>query len=127
MSPGDLHDGNGLSDATSPDGILSNKIFENVDYDLLTIGTVYPILFGIEIYLLQVITSCMSLRLHTTLSQILAKSGATNTLRAMFKLSTQRLVNLNSLDHHIDTLQLIMVHSIFITSLGGIQADKYRL
>lgn len=35
---GDLHDGNGLSDATSPDGSLSNPIFEKIDYDLLTIG-----------------------------------------------------------------------------------------
>ena len=35
---GDLHDGAGLSDATTPNGRLSNPIFENIDYDLLTIG-----------------------------------------------------------------------------------------
>lgn len=35
---GDLHDGNGLSDTTSPDAAISNPIFEKVDYDLLTIG-----------------------------------------------------------------------------------------
>ena len=35
---GDLHDGNGLSDATKPNGKFSNPIFENVDYDVLTIG-----------------------------------------------------------------------------------------
>ena len=35
---GDLHDGNGLSDATTPDGVLSNPIFENINYDVLTIG-----------------------------------------------------------------------------------------
>jgi len=34
----DLHDGAGLSDATSPNGELSNPIFENLDYDLLSIG-----------------------------------------------------------------------------------------
>jgi 2',3'-cyclic-nucleotide 2'-phosphodiesterase (5'-nucleotidase family) len=34
----DLHDGAGLSDASSPNGNISNAIFENVDYDLLTIG-----------------------------------------------------------------------------------------
>lgn len=34
----DLHDGAGLSDATTPNGNISNIIFENVDYDLLTIG-----------------------------------------------------------------------------------------
>jgi 2',3'-cyclic-nucleotide 2'-phosphodiesterase (5'-nucleotidase family) len=34
----DLHDGAGLSDATSPNGNISNVIFENIDYDLLTIG-----------------------------------------------------------------------------------------
>jgi len=36
---GDLHDGTGLSDTTTPDGVLSNKVFEELsDYDLLTIG-----------------------------------------------------------------------------------------
>ncbi|KAL9576976.1 MAG: hypothetical protein Q9203_007622, partial [Teloschistes exilis] len=39
VDTGDLHDGNGLSDATTPNGALSNPIFENVDYDLLTIGS----------------------------------------------------------------------------------------
>lgn len=38
IDTGDLHDGNGLSDASSPNGAVSNVIFENVDYDLLTIG-----------------------------------------------------------------------------------------
>ncbi|KAL6718399.1 hypothetical protein ACLMJK_004488 [Lecanora helva] len=38
IDTGDLHDGNGLSDATTPDGVLSNPIFENVNYDVLTIG-----------------------------------------------------------------------------------------
>jgi 2',3'-cyclic-nucleotide 2'-phosphodiesterase (5'-nucleotidase family) len=33
-----LHDGAGLSDATSPNGNVSNAIFENIDYDILTIG-----------------------------------------------------------------------------------------
>lgn len=36
---GDLHDGNGLSDASYPDGVYSNPIFDAVDYDVLTIGT----------------------------------------------------------------------------------------
>ena len=38
IDTGDLHDGNGLSDATTPNGAVSNVIFENVDYDILTIG-----------------------------------------------------------------------------------------
>lgn len=38
LCSGDLHDGNGLSDATIPDGALSNPIFENINYDVLTIG-----------------------------------------------------------------------------------------
>ncbi|KAF1964100.1 hypothetical protein BU23DRAFT_562208 [Bimuria novae-zelandiae CBS 107.79] len=38
VDTGDLHDGAGLSDTTSPNGNVSNAIFENVDYDLLTIG-----------------------------------------------------------------------------------------
>ncbi len=33
-----MHDGAGLSDATSPNGAISNIIFEEVDYDVLTIG-----------------------------------------------------------------------------------------
>jgi 2',3'-cyclic-nucleotide 2'-phosphodiesterase (5'-nucleotidase family) len=33
-----LHDGAGLSDASTPNGAVSNPIFENIDYDLLTIG-----------------------------------------------------------------------------------------
>lgn len=38
VDTGDLHDGAGLSDATSPDGEISMKVFDQVEYDLLTIG-----------------------------------------------------------------------------------------
>ncbi|CAG7970012.1 unnamed protein product [Penicillium olsonii] len=38
IDTGDLHDGNGLSDATDPNGKVTNPIFENIDYDLLTPG-----------------------------------------------------------------------------------------
>jgi 2',3'-cyclic-nucleotide 2'-phosphodiesterase (5'-nucleotidase family) len=38
VDSGDLHDGAGLSDATSSNGLISNPVFENIDYDLLTIG-----------------------------------------------------------------------------------------
>ncbi|KAF8940963.1 hypothetical protein BGZ58_003695 [Dissophora ornata] len=38
VDSGDLHDGNGLSDATSPNGKVSNPIFEKVSYDALAIG-----------------------------------------------------------------------------------------
>ncbi|OBT39995.1 hypothetical protein VE00_09429 [Pseudogymnoascus sp. WSF 3629] len=38
IDTGDLHDGNGLADATSPNGAASNPIFENIPYDVLTIG-----------------------------------------------------------------------------------------
>lgn len=38
VDTGDLHDGAGLSDATSPNGNISNAIFENINYDLLAIG-----------------------------------------------------------------------------------------
>ncbi|KFY91548.1 hypothetical protein V500_04616 [Pseudogymnoascus sp. VKM F-4518 (FW-2643)] len=38
VDTGDLHDGNGMSDATSPNGAANNPIFENISYDLLTIG-----------------------------------------------------------------------------------------
>lgn len=39
---GDLHDGAGLSDATDPNGLVSNPIFEDVQYDLLSIGAMTP-------------------------------------------------------------------------------------
>ncbi|KAG0651225.1 hypothetical protein D0Z07_1945 [Hyphodiscus hymeniophilus] len=38
VDTGDLHDGNGLSDAVSPNGLLSNPIFDEIEYDVLTIG-----------------------------------------------------------------------------------------
>ncbi|KND92269.1 Uncharacterized protein PB2B2.06c, partial [Tolypocladium ophioglossoides CBS 100239] len=38
IDTGDLHDGNGVSDATKVDGTESMPIFDEVDYDLLTIG-----------------------------------------------------------------------------------------
>ncbi|KIH92990.1 Ser/Thr protein phosphatase family protein [Sporothrix brasiliensis 5110] len=39
IDTGDLHDGTGLSDTTSPDGLLSDKVFSELSaYDLLTIG-----------------------------------------------------------------------------------------
>lgn len=45
LESGDLHDGAGLSDVTTVDGGVdgsaSNIVFENVDYDLLTIGTYF--------------------------------------------------------------------------------------
>ncbi|KAI1776001.1 Metallo-dependent phosphatase-like protein [Hypoxylon cercidicola] len=38
VDTGDLHDGAGLSDVTTPDGEISIKVFDQVDYDLLAIG-----------------------------------------------------------------------------------------
>lgn len=38
IDTGDLHDGNGLSDATKVDAAVSMPIFDEIDYDLLTIG-----------------------------------------------------------------------------------------
>ncbi|PGH28209.1 hypothetical protein AJ80_00099 [Polytolypa hystricis UAMH7299] len=38
VDTGDLHDGAGLSDVTEPNGVVSNAIFSNIDYDLLAIG-----------------------------------------------------------------------------------------
>lgn len=43
VDTGDLHDGTGLSDATTPDGAKSMTIFDKIDYDLLTIGTHIPL------------------------------------------------------------------------------------
>ena len=38
VDTGDLHDGTGLSDTTNPDGKITDEIFKNVEYDLLTVG-----------------------------------------------------------------------------------------
>lgn len=38
IDTGDKHDGNGLSDATEPNGIASIPIFNEMNYDLLTLG-----------------------------------------------------------------------------------------
>ncbi|OJJ70260.1 hypothetical protein ASPBRDRAFT_156939 [Aspergillus brasiliensis CBS 101740] len=38
VDTGDLVTGNGLSDLTTPEGQVSNKLFRTLDYDLLTIG-----------------------------------------------------------------------------------------
>ncbi|KAK6446472.1 hypothetical protein FP744_10002722 [Trichoderma asperellum] len=38
VDTGDLHDSNGLSDATKVDGTKSMPIFNEIEYDLLTIG-----------------------------------------------------------------------------------------
>lgn len=38
VDTGDKHDGNGLSDATIPNGNISTGIFNRLDYDLVTIG-----------------------------------------------------------------------------------------
>ncbi|KAF2454181.1 Metallo-dependent phosphatase-like protein [Lineolata rhizophorae] len=38
VDTGDLHDGASLSDATDPNGVISNDIFSEINYDLLTIG-----------------------------------------------------------------------------------------
>jgi len=42
IDTGDLHDGTGLSDTTVPDGKITDKIFNYLDHDLLSIG--YPAL-----------------------------------------------------------------------------------
>ncbi|ODQ79366.1 hypothetical protein BABINDRAFT_8310 [Babjeviella inositovora NRRL Y-12698] len=38
IDTGDKHDGNGLSDATAPNGLISTPIFIKQDYDLITLG-----------------------------------------------------------------------------------------
>jgi 2',3'-cyclic-nucleotide 2'-phosphodiesterase (5'-nucleotidase family) len=38
VDTGDRHDGNGLSDATNPDGAISQLIFKHADLDIVTIG-----------------------------------------------------------------------------------------
>ncbi|PGG98761.1 hypothetical protein GX51_06620 [Blastomyces parvus] len=38
VDTGDLHDGNGLTDITTPNGAYAKDIFSQIDYDLLTVG-----------------------------------------------------------------------------------------
>lgn len=57
---GDLHDGNGLSDAALPNGVLSNPIFDEIEYDVLTIGRGYFQNLGLSVLIvIQVTTSCI--------------------------------------------------------------------
>jgi hypothetical protein len=59
---GDLHDGNGLSDASYPDCAYSNPIFDAVDYDVLTIGTSLDRLILSQLLTtIQATTSCIFL------------------------------------------------------------------
>ena len=48
IDTGDLHDGTGFSDATTVDGEQSMPVFDEIDYDLLTIGRAYYIVTCIE-------------------------------------------------------------------------------
>jgi hypothetical protein len=40
VDSGDLHDGTGLSDTTVPDGKITDRIFQYVEFDLLSVGRV---------------------------------------------------------------------------------------
>jgi 2',3'-cyclic-nucleotide 2'-phosphodiesterase (5'-nucleotidase family) len=42
VDTGDLHDGTGLSDTTTPDGKITDEIFKYINYDLLAIGFAPP-------------------------------------------------------------------------------------
>lgn len=54
VDTGDRHDGNGLADASDPTGIYVDRIFNYVDYDLVTIGNheLYRGHIGIQDHLL---------------------------------------------------------------------------
>ncbi|KAG2420403.1 hypothetical protein HFD88_005204 [Aspergillus terreus] len=58
IDSGDFHDGGGLSDSTSPKGAVSDSIFENVDYDIVTIGN-----HGVR-------TGAEALNIHHNLSRV---------------------------------------------------------
>lgn len=58
IDTGDKHDGNGLSDATSPNGLESTHIFNSLDYDLLTLGN--HELYSAERAVLEYHTTAMS-------------------------------------------------------------------
>ena len=56
---GDLHDGNGLSDAALPNGVDSNPIFDEIDYDVLTIGMLDLNLSILKLISAKATTNCM--------------------------------------------------------------------
>ncbi|GIC88972.1 Ser/Thr protein phosphatase family protein [Aspergillus udagawae] len=58
IDSGDFHDGGGLSDSTSPKGAVSDSIFENIDYDILTVGN-----HGVR-------TGAEALNIHQNLSRV---------------------------------------------------------
>jgi len=76
---GDLHDGNGLSDASYPDGVYSNPIFDAVDYDVLTIGTsLRRLILSQLLTSMQATTNCIFLVLLTRHSPTSAGIGEIN-------------------------------------------------
>ncbi|CAB4254429.1 similar to Saccharomyces cerevisiae YHR202W Putative protein of unknown function [Maudiozyma barnettii] len=60
IDTGDKHDGNGLTDATSPNGLEANEIFNSLDYDLLTLGN--HELYSAERAVFEYYTTAMSYR-----------------------------------------------------------------
>lgn len=52
IDTGDLHQGTGLSDATTPDGDKSMPIFGQIDYDLMAMGKTdnkhFPVFFILD-------------------------------------------------------------------------------
>lgn len=87
VDTGDLHDGAGLSDATTIDGQDSNVVFENLDYDLLTIGKpphfgVFPTLHGLA-NICQATTSSTSQKLPIKTITSFLRSGVIGISRQM--------------------------------------------
>ncbi|KAI2623384.1 Metallo-dependent phosphatase-like protein [Hypoxylon sp. NC1633] len=76
VDTGDLHDGAGLSDATTPDGEISLKIFDQVQYDLLTIGNHELYLADVAYQALDVISTYWGDKYLTSNVQILNRQTA---------------------------------------------------
>lgn len=79
---GDLHDGAGLIDATPPNGVVSNVIWENIDYDILT-GIIIRTSFRLDLTLFQVTMSYMSQILHTSISMALGERYLTSNVQIL--------------------------------------------
>lgn len=106
FSLGDLHDGAGLSDAALPNGVISNPIFDEIDYDVLTIGSQKQIRCkGVHLTIIQAIMNSMSRTLHMSISTISVKYGETSMSIAMSKSSIQKRVNTSTSDLSIAILK----------------------
>ncbi|KAH8673920.1 Metallo-dependent phosphatase-like protein [Xylariales sp. PMI_506] len=113
VDTGDLHDGNGLSDATSIDGQITNPLFEKIDYDLLTIG-------NHELYLAEIATQA-----YTDLAAFWGDKYLTSNVQIVNN-ETNEWVYLGNTHKYLTTAQglRIMAFGVLFDFTGNVNISK---